>query len=92
LIANPAPKQTTTKMDPPQTRREKKGNKRKDPYNQKSIRIQERLREQIASTSSPQTRLTPSFVKHNEKKKPLPVGSSKTVFSKQEKTVSPKTV
>jgi hypothetical protein len=60
-------------MDPPQTRQEKKGSKRKDPYNQKSIRIQERLREQ-----------------HNEKKKPPPVGSSKTVFSKQEKTVSQK--
>jgi hypothetical protein len=62
-------------MDPPQTRREKKGSKRKDPYNQKSIRIQERLREQ-----------------HNEQNKHSPVGSSKTVFSKQEKTVSPKTV
>lgn len=64
-------------MEQPKTRQEKKGkgSKRKDPYNQKSIRIQERLREQ-----------------HNEKNKPPPVGSSKTVFSKQEKTVSPKTV
>jgi hypothetical protein len=56
-------------MDPPQTRREKKGSKRKDPYNQKSIRIQERLREQIASTSSPQTYEANSVFRPTQRKK-----------------------
>jgi len=46
-------------MEPPKTRQEKKGkgNQYKDPYNQKSIRIQERMREkQIAKALSPQSK------------------------------------